>query len=68
MSNPQHLVQKLWNYFNTLRDDDLSYRVKEELEAVAGANVRCLTRLRQSMLQEAFSGQLIPNKHQKSNA
>ena len=25
MSNPQHLVQKLWNYCNILRDDGLSY-------------------------------------------
>lgn len=24
MSNPQQLVQKLWNYCNILRDDDLS--------------------------------------------
>jgi len=25
MSNPTHLVQKLWNYCNILRDDGLSY-------------------------------------------
>lgn len=25
MSNPQALVQKLWNYCNILRDDGLSY-------------------------------------------
>ena|SRR5881396_2998567 len=25
MSNPQQLVQKLWNYCNILRDDSLSY-------------------------------------------
>ena len=25
MSNPQQLVQKLWNYCNILRDDGLSY-------------------------------------------
>jgi type I restriction enzyme M protein len=25
MSNPQALVQKLWNYCNVLKDDGLSY-------------------------------------------
>ena len=25
MSNPTALVQKLWNYYNILRDDGLSY-------------------------------------------
>jgi len=25
MTNPQQLVQKLWNYCNILRDDGLSY-------------------------------------------
>jgi type I restriction enzyme M protein len=25
MSNPQQLVQKLWNYCNILREDGLSY-------------------------------------------
>ena len=26
MSNPQQLIQKLWNYRNILRDDGLPYR------------------------------------------
>jgi type I restriction enzyme M protein len=25
MSSPSELIQKLWNYFNFLRDDGLSY-------------------------------------------
>jgi hypothetical protein len=51
MSNPQQLVQKLWNYCNilppargfgaTCRDDGLSFR------------------LRQSILQKAFTGALV---------
>jgi hypothetical protein len=44
MSNPQQLVQKLWNYCNILRDDGLSFR------------------LRQSVLQKAFKGELILGK------
>jgi hypothetical protein len=30
MSNPQQLVQKLWNYCNILRDDGHRERQKEE--------------------------------------
>jgi hypothetical protein len=41
MSNPTALVQQLWNYCNILRDDGLSF---------------CL---RQSILQKAFSGNLL---------
>ena len=93
MSNPQQLVQKLWNYCNILRDDGLSYgdyveqltfllflkmadeqprppfnkpsaverrlSVVEELESVVSANLQRAVRLRQSILQKAFSGELI---------
>ena len=67
MSNPIALVQNLWNYYNILRDDGLSCgmadvqrrpSVVEELEAVVSANVRRATRLRQSVLQKAFIGEL----------
>jgi hypothetical protein len=67
MSNPTALVQKLWNYCNILRDDGLSYGVAEverrlsmveELEAVVFANMQRAVRLRQSILQNAFTGQL----------
>ena len=111
MSNPQQLVQKLWNYCNILRDDGLSYgdyveqltfllflkmvdeqarppfnrlspiplpplagqrrivaeverrlSVVEELESVVSANLQRATRLRQSILQKAFTGQLVGNE------
>jgi hypothetical protein len=67
MSNPTALVQKLWNYCNILRDDGLSCSVAEverrlsvveELESVVTANLQRATRLRQSILQRAFSGGL----------
>ncbi len=29
MSNPQQLVQKLWNYCNSLRDGGLSFRLRQ---------------------------------------
>ena len=58
-SNPQQLVQKLWNYCNILRDDGLSYGVAEELESVVSANLQRATRLRQSILQKAFTGGLV---------
>ena len=35
--------------------------VVEELEAVVAANLQRATRLRQSILQKAFSGELIPS-------
>jgi hypothetical protein len=69
MSNPApQLVQKLWNYCNILRDDGLSYgvaeverrlSVMEELEAVVSANLQRAVRLRQSILQKAFTGELV---------
>jgi hypothetical protein len=67
MSNPIALVQKLWNYCNILRDDGLSYGdyverrlgVVEELESVVTANLQRASRLRQSILQRAFSGGLV---------
>jgi type I restriction enzyme M protein len=97
MSNPQQLVQELWNYCNILRDDGLSYgdyveqltfllflkmadeqskapfitssgivaeverrlSVMEELETVVSANLQRASRLRQSILRKAFSGQLV---------
>ena len=68
MSNPSALVQKLWNYCGILRDDALSDGVAEverrlsvmaELESVVSANLQRATRLRLSILQKAFTGQLI---------
>ena len=66
MSNSQQLVQKLWNYCNILRDDGLSYgdyverrlSVVDELEATVTANLQRAARLRQAILQRAFSGGL----------
>ena len=68
MSNPApQLVQKLWNYCNSLRDDGLSYgtaeaerrlSVVEELESVVSVNLQRAARLRQSILQPAFTGEL----------
>jgi type I restriction-modification system DNA methylase subunit len=94
MSNPNQLVQKLWNYCNILRDDGLSYgdyveqltfllflKMADEQakppfnkpspipkgfgwdallkqEAVVSANLQRAARLRQSILQKAFSGRL----------
>jgi hypothetical protein len=69
MSNPApQLGQKLWNYCSILCDDSLSYGVAElerrlsvveELEAVVSTNFRHATRLRQSILQKAFTGGLV---------
>ncbi len=67
MTNPTALVSKLWNYCSILRDDGLSYgdkmerrlSVVEELESVVTANLQRATRLRQSILQKAFTGVLI---------
>ncbi|MDB6066644.1 MAG: hypothetical protein JWR26_2852 [Pedosphaera sp.] len=66
-NNPTQLVQKLWNFCNILRDDGLSFgaaeverrlSVVEELEAVVANNLQRATRLRQSILQKTFTGQL----------
>ena len=68
MNNPSALVHKLCHYCGILRDDAFSYgmaeverrlSVVEELESVASANLQRATRLRQSILQKAFTGQLI---------
>ena len=66
-TNPAALVGKLWNYCSILRDDGLSYgdyvehrlSVVEELEAVVTTNLQRATRLRQSILQKAFTGELV---------
>ncbi len=68
MRNPAlQLVQKLWNYRNILCDDGMAYDVAEverrlsvveELESVVTANLQRATRLRQSILQKAFTGGL----------
>ena len=66
MSNPTALVSKLWNYCSILRDAGLSYgdyvdrrlSVGEELEAVVTTYLQRATRLRQSVLQKAFTGGL----------
>ena len=68
MNNPAALVQKLWGYCDILRDDALScvvaevkrhLSVVEELEAVVSPNLQRATRLRQSILQKAFTGDLL---------
>jgi len=68
MSTPSALVSKLWNYCSILHDDGSSYlgaeverrlSVAEELEAVVSANLQRAVRLRQSILQKAFTGELI---------
>ncbi len=68
MSNPSALVQYLWNYCNILRDDGLSrgeaevgrrLGVVEELKAVVSANPQHATRLRQTIVQRAFTGDLL---------
>ena len=65
MRNPTTLVQQLWSYWNIFRDDDRSYgvpeverrlSVAEELESVVTTNLQRATRLRQSILQKAFTG------------
>lgn len=68
MSNPApQLVQKLRNDCSILRDDGLSYGAQEverrlsrveELESVVSANLQRASRLRQSILQKAFTGNL----------
>lgn len=66
-SQPSQLVQKLWNYCNILRDDGLSYgdyverrfSIVGELESLVSANLKRAIRLRQSILQKAFSGELV---------
>ena len=67
MTNPTALVSKLWNYCSILRDAGLSYgdyvdrrlSVVEELEAMVTTNLQRATRLRQSVLQKAFTGGLV---------
>jgi hypothetical protein len=83
ISNPQQLVQKLWNYGNLLRDDRLSYGdlasqarhnvvspnhdvrlrsvvVKQSMKSAFLTHPSAfnlgVTRLRQSILQKAFTG------------
>jgi type I restriction-modification system DNA methylase subunit len=59
MSNPQQLVQKLWNYCNILRDDGLSYGdYVEQLTFLLFLKMADeQVHLRQSILQKAFTGQ-----------
>ena len=71
MSKPApELVQKLWNYRSRAERDDYDLScdlaeverrlsVVEELESVVSANLQRATRLRQSILQKAFSGSLV---------
>jgi hypothetical protein len=59
VSNPQQLVQKLWNYCSIFRDDGSSYGAAESLEAMGSANLQRATRLRQSILQKMFTGELL---------
>ena len=76
MTDPQQLVQKLWNYCHILESiliplpplaeqtrvvAEVERRLSfvEELEGAVTANLHRANRLRQSVLQSAFSGQLI---------
>jgi hypothetical protein len=63
-----HLTQRHWSYCNLIRDDHLFCDVAkverrlcvvEELESVVSANLQRATRLRQSFLQNAFTGGLV---------
>jgi type I restriction enzyme S subunit len=56
MSNPQQLIQKLWN---SLPEVERWLSVVEELETLVSANLKRATRLRQSILRKAFTGQLV---------
>jgi type I restriction enzyme M protein len=60
MSNSSQLVQKLWNYCNILRDDGLSYGdYVEQLTFLLFLKMADKqARLRQSILQTAFTGSL----------
>ncbi len=64
MSNPTGLVRKPWTNCNILRDDGRFFAVPavlrqlsvvEHLESVLPANLQRGTRLRQSILQKAFT-------------
>ncbi len=68
LSNPSALAQKPWHYHSILRDDALSHGVAEverrssvveELEAVEAVHLQRATHLRQSILQKAFTGELV---------
>lgn len=66
MSNPQRLNEKRANRHLRLRIDgscivseaDRPLRMVEELEAVVSANLQRAARLRQSILQKAFKGEI----------
>jgi len=42
-NNPTALVQKLWNYCNILRDDGLSFRLRQGFDGQDGDYVERLT-------------------------
>ena len=67
MTAASHLIQQLWAYCNILLDDrwpcDIGEAMRrlsvvEELDAVVSANLQRAVRLRHSILQKAFTGQL----------
>ena len=77
MSNLSALVQKLCHYCGILRADALSdgvaeverrLSVVEELESVVPANLQRATRLRQSILQKAFIGELLTERRLANKA
>ncbi|MEI7940687.1 MAG: hypothetical protein WCK27_28765 [Verrucomicrobiota bacterium] len=68
MSTPTALAQGRWNYCDIQRNDGFAsgmaeaeqrLDVVEELGTTVAANLRRATRLRQSILQKAFTGQLV---------
>ena len=68
MNNPSALTKKLCDYCRFLGDGALSrgvaeverrLNVGEELASVVSANLQRATRLRQPILQKAFTGELV---------
>jgi len=57
------IVQRVWNYCNTLRDDGVSYDdyilETDNLEKATDESLEKADRLRQSILKQAFEGKLI---------
>jgi type I restriction enzyme S subunit len=57
MSNPQQLFRM--DVRRIVAEVERRLSVVEELEAVVSANLQRASRLRQSILQKAFTGQII---------
>ncbi len=59
-SSASSIVQKLWNYCNVLRDDgECRLSVADEIERELDEALLRAARLRQSVLKQAFAGELV---------